>query len=80
MKNPAFSQKTTTLPKKLPEFNIVKLGGHQLTFGLLDVFFKGQGQYSHHLLIKKPAFSQKTTTLHQLNYLNSTFSNLEVNS
>jgi hypothetical protein len=37
MKNPAFSQKTTTLPKKLPEFNIVKLGGRQLTFCLLNL-------------------------------------------
>ncbi len=53
MKNPAFSQKKTTLPKKLPELNIREFGGQQLTFRLLnlgladieaDNLFKGRSQ------------------------------------
>ena len=80
MKNPAFSQKTTTLPKKLPEFNICECGGHQLTFGLLDLGLADIEANKDTILLMKKTFLFPEYSPSQKDYLNSTFVNLEVNS
>ncbi len=82
---PSLNEKPCLFPEynsssiKLPEFNILKLGGHQLTFGLLNLVLLTSRPIQSPSLNEKHAFSQNIEPFSK-NYLNSTFLNVEVTS